>query len=513
MERSTALNKNLKPSCLQPPRGGGSAEYVPESDFFRLLILSIAGCGTLSATRVPWEAERPDGCQALFERLDAVVLEKGVHDAADAPVAGFPYLRANRFVASLAGGLSEPAAKTDWVQWMRELDLAARDKEIANLPDDAVRTLAASRDELAGRVAACSQTLYDADRVRPDFYEVLGPRVAVPDEYSNALRLAGLYPLVTIPEYKITERVRERFRAWYEMPYEKLPAEGTLRVYSPPQGTGRDAREVIAASRRNPLGIPRPSAGEARELAVRYAPVIIQDETAPYDRVGRIVWKGDELTVDGEKPAVYYYLSHARVKGEPVLQVNYAFWYPARAGRPGAAIEHGRLDGLTLRLSFDTRGTAVHDRSHEQLRLLPRLHPGEGPGGSGRSGATTKTTPSPPRGSRRSRRGNRPPYGSCRDGTRSRDFWRWRLRRKAFPMSCSPTRRWRAWPGGTAGSASIFDAEGIAKGSERVERFIFFPTGIPSIGSMRQRGHHAITLSGRTHFDEPGLFEHYFVFR
>ena len=185
---------------------------------------------------------------------------------------------------------------------------------------------------------------------------MLKPRVEVPDEYSNALRLAGLYPLVTIPEYKITERVRERFRAWYEMPYEKLPVEGTLRVYNPPQGTGRDAREVIAASRRNPLGIPRPSAGEARELALRYAPVIIQDEAAPYDRVGRIAWKGDELTVDGDKPAVYYYLSHARVKGEPVLQINYVFWYPARAGDRAPAIEHGRLDGLTLRLSFEPGG-------------------------------------------------------------------------------------------------------------------------------------------------------------
>ena len=86
--------------------------------------------------------------------------------------------------------------------------------------------------------------------------------------------------------------MRERFRAWYEMPYEKLPAEGTLRTYRPPPGPGRDAREVIAASRLNPLGIPRPSAGEARELALRYAPVIIQDETAPYDRVGRIAVEG-----------------------------------------------------------------------------------------------------------------------------------------------------------------------------------------------------------------------------
>ena len=62
-------------------------------------------------------------------------------------------------------------------------------------------------------------------------------------------------------------------------------------------------------------------------------------------------------------------------------------------------------------------------------------------------------------------------------------------------------------------SRSMFDAQGIAWGSERVERFIYFPTGIPSIGSMRQRGHHAITLSEQTHFDEPGLFEYYFEFK
>jgi hypothetical protein len=37
--------------------------------------------------------------------------------------------------------------------------------------------------------------------------------------------------------------------------------------------------------------------------------------------------------------------------------------------------------------------------------------------------------------------------------------------------------------------------------------------GIPSIGSMRQRGHHAILLSGRAHFDDPDLFNVNFIFR
>jgi len=512
MERSTLLNRKLNKSAWNPLWTQITGHGALRTIFSALLILSLAGCGTLSATRTPWEAQRPDGCRTFFETLDTVVLERGVRDAADATVPGFPYLRANRYVASLAGVLSEPAAKTAWTEWMRELDLAAREKEIANLPDDSVKTIAASRDALAGRARTCSQTLYDADRMRPDFLDVLIPRVAVPDEYSTALRLIGLYPLVTLPEYKITEGVRERFRAWYEMPYEKLPVEGTLRTYRPPQGPGRDAGEVIAASGRNPLGIPRPSAGEARDLAVRYAPVIIQDDTAPYDRVGRISWKADELTVDGEKPAVYYYLSHARAKNEPVLQVNYVFWYPARAGDQAPAIEHGRLDGLTLRLSFDAGG---------QLFMIDLMN---------NCGCYHVFIPAKDRVSKTIRRyyGNDPfaPQGlpeiaaGQSPAVRVLSGWHQVQRilalappREAIPYELLPYETLESLARAEGRKASIFDAEGIAKGSERVERFIFFPTGIPSIGSMRQRGHHAITLSGQTHFDEPDLFEHYFVFR
>jgi hypothetical protein len=60
---------------------------------------------------------------------------------------------------------------------------------------------------------------------------------------------------------------------------------------------------------------------------------------------------------------------------------------------------------------------------------------------------------------------------------------------------------------------SIFDAKGIAKGSERVERMILFSMGIPSVGSMREQNHHAIELIGRDHFDDPYLFDRSFIFK
>lgn len=510
MDRSTGLNKNLnRPACNPLPTGvrmGVSAKAF----FFVLLILPLAGCGTLSETRIPWE--RPGECVAFFERLDAAILGAGVRDAAQAHVEGFPYLRAGRFEASMAVRLAGAEAKAAWADGMRELDLAARKKEIANLPDGAVLQMAAGREALYERAASCSRDLFDLDRARPGFFEALSPRVIVPDEYSVALRALGLYPLVTIPEYRITERVRERFRAWYEMPYEKLPVDGALRVYRPPQAEGRDAAGVITASANNPLAILMPTTDEARELALRYAPILIQDEAAPYDRVGRVAWKGDSLIVDGEGPALYYYLSHARVKGEYVLQVNYVFWYPARAGDLAPVIEHGHLDGLTLRLSFDRTGGlfmidlmnncgCYHVFIPERARVaraIARYYPND---------------PFAPQWLPELGAGERHAFRILSGWHQVQRVLTLAPPREAIPYELIPYETLESLPAGSGRRVSIFDAQGIAKGSERVERFVFFPTGIPSIGSMRQRGHHAITLSERTHFDEPDLFEKYFEFR
>ena len=45
-----------------------------------------------------------------------------------------------------------------------------------------------------------------------------------------------------------------------------------------------------------------------------------------------------------------------------------------------------------------------------------------------------------------------------------------------------------------------------------MESLIFFPMGVTDIGSMRQRGHHAILFIGRAHFDDPDLFDRHFEF-
>ena len=62
------------------------------------------------------------------------------------------------------------------------------------------------------------------------------------------------------------------------------------------------------------------------------------------------------------------------------------------------------------------------------------------------------------------------------------------------------------------GTRSAYGPDGMVAGSERGERWFFWPMGIASAGQMRQWGHHATAFVGRRHFDDPLLFDTYFEF-
>jgi hypothetical protein len=63
-------------------------------------------------------------------------------------------------------------------------------------------------------------------------------------------------------------------------------------------------------------------------------------------------------------------------------------------------------------------------------------------------------------------------------------------------------------PGG--GRRSLYAQDAIVPGTERLERYIFWPMGIASAGAMRQWGNHATAFVGRRHFDDPFLLDRAF---
>ena len=491
------------------------------SIFLISFLLLLTGCASFTAQRISRSFERPEDCQSFLAAWDDRVNRSGVRDAASSPVPGFPYLRADRFLSFLREKIDTLEGREQWSRRMQKLDLEAREKEISNLPDHVVSSFplkqgtATTRGELFERVKSCTERLFQHDRTRPDFYGTLNPLVEVPDEYSFAMRAIGLYPLVAIPVAILTDASRKKIRSWYETNLEELPVDGRLRSFTPVTTFSLSQEEIqtiIDSSKKNPLGLPLPDENQGRKIVEYFAPVFVQDVAAPYDRVGRVAWSGDCPGVDQEKPTVYYYFSHAFLKARPILQINYVIWFSERAGERAPSIERGHLDGLTLRVSLDDQGKpfmvdvvndcgCYHLFAPEKERVgriiskplkfdpfvpqwLPDLLPGQRLGVRLNSG-----------------------WHQVQRLIAGADF------PEPIPYELVPYNVLEGLPHENGRRESIFDSNGIAKCSERVERFILFSMGIPKIGSMRQRGHHAIELIGRVQFDDPTLFDESFVFK
>jgi hypothetical protein len=477
----------------------------------------VAGSATLTGDAL---AAR---CERAYAALDRATADAGVGDAESSRIAGFGYLRANRLLASIAPPVDDAARFPAWVQELARLDAEARLVEIANLPVD--RT-AALRQELAADgfaplapaalIAGCADALGARDRATPAGRERLRAAAVVPDDYDDALRFFGAYPLAALPFAAGVRRLEEDTRAAYALPLSALPVRGRLERYAPravPPLAPAEVRAMLARASVNPLRIPAPDAIERDALLASFAPVLVVDELDADDRIGRPRWAtNDAIDVDTDHPVLFARTALTRFGDDVLLQLVYTAWFPAR--RPSHPLDPlaGRLDALVWRVTLAPDGVPLlYDSIHAcgcyqlffpterlALRALPR---------SLDEGALA---PQPPvvlpagtrielrieSGSHYLRRVGSAPGSAPGDA---------RLYGLAAEASL------RTLPRADGQTRSLYAPDGLVRGTERAERFVFWPMGIASAGAMRQWGRHATAFVGRRHFDEATLIERYFV--
>jgi len=487
---------------------------------FIIILFIFHGCATTGQRQPAVVGERPEEYQQFFTELDQVVDEYMVREASDFQVSGFPYLRTNRFLAIMKDRVNGDSQEI-WVEWMRQMDLKARKKEISNLPEDGVTELTSrlpdvsNRQELLAKVTDYSEQTLAFDRRQTDFYDAVKSAVYITGEYSMTMRTFGLYPLASIPVSYATKKQYNIFRDWHQTPLESLPVDGNITVFTPvmhPVYSGQDITAIFATSRRNLLGLPDLSSNEIKALVLAYAPVIEQDVTGTFDLFGKVKWKNRHVKIAFENPTVYYYITYSLFKGEPVVQLNYAFWYSGRWGENSPGIERGPLDGVTLRITFDPDGRPAmvdimnncgcyhfyvprKERVEKVLTSSDGLYP-----------FVPAWLPDE--------------FPRHRLGLRINSGWHQiqKVFAEAVPANTityelRPYDVLEAVPHAGNGTESVFSPEGIMKDSSRIEPYIFFSMGIPKVGYMRQRGHHAIKLVGRAHFTDPDLFDNNFIFK
>jgi hypothetical protein len=481
----------------------------------RLLAVAAAallvGCASLQAP-FSQHLESADGpvreCAEWFARLDAQAAEAHARDAQDARVAGFPYLRASRLLAAL-----RPLAESDeralqaLADRMRALDLEARRIEIMNLPSGQVPAVA----EAVARTQHCGRLLSEIDLGKPEARRALLERAQVPDDYSTLARALGVYAFSRLAFASGIRRQEAEMReAFAREP--AIPAVATLIRYAPPPPAQPLARARVAAilerSAINPLHIPEPGDPELAELLAAYAPsfeVVVQ---ADYDRPGALRWtrEGGMPRVDAADLAVYAHPAWTRYRDRVLLQLVYTVWFPERPPQQDGDILAGKLDGLVWRVTLAPDGEPlVYDSIHpcgcyHLFFPTPRAHPRPAPDDSEEWMFSPQAMPRVASGERPLVRVASATHYVERVGlVRGSDsLARYELRPYAALRSLQ-----RFGPG----RESAFGEDGLVAGSERAERYLFWPMGIASAGAMRQWGRHATAFVGRRHFDDADLIE------
>ena len=486
-----------------------------------LLVAALAGCATLErpfSDHLGSEAIAVRDCAAWFAALDEAVDHAGVRDGQEARIAGFPYLRANRFLSALKHRARTDAGMHAFALRLAALDYDARKAEIANLPDDQFRTLPAllatgSRGEAVARTRQCAHLLREIDVAKPEVRALLLARVEVPEDYSITMRVAGLYALTRYPAAAGVRRWESEVSAAFATaPDAKLP----MVRYAPPPAQPRSREAIarlLAASAANPLSVPEPAPQDLVDLLAAYAPSFEVEVAGDYDRFGQLRWLRERTTptVDAAEPVVYAHTSHTLYRGQALLQFVYTIWFPERPPRAAGDILAGVLDGLTWRVTIAPDGEPlVYDTIHpcgcyHMFFPTPRARVRPAPDDIEEWAFSPQQLPGVQAGER--------PVLRVASGTHY-------IERVSFVQGMDSVARYelrdyaelRSLQRLEGGSRSAFRPDGLIPGTERPERYLLWAMGIRSAGAMRQWGRHATAFVGRRHFDDPDLFEQRFEF-
>ena len=467
------------------------------------LAFALAGCATFDPYASPpmvGNLQRDDVvgyCARLFADIDRRIESLGVRDAEAQRIAGFPYLRIDRFNAALGQRATGAAQEQAWRARLQQLDEAARATELANAE--------LSIDDLP----RCRGLLDAADAAA---IEKLRASAQVPDNYNTGMRALGLYPLTRLPFAAGIARWHADTRSAFATPIEALPIQGRLQRYGPPHGVSK----LAPASHLDPLGVPVFSATQAAALFLRHAPLLEIDVAGGFDRIGALALDAnDQVIVDAAAPVVYTRLAHTLLGGLIHPQLVYTFWFSERPALSGSAFDllAGKLDGVVWRVTLDLAGEAlVYDSMHacgcyHLFFPTEKVMARDLPDTLDEALFVPQTVPSTRSGDKVVLRIESGTHYLQRVSMTSESA------AAAVTYQLRQERMLTTLPRRGVGSRSAYDQGGLIAGSERAERWFFWPMGIESAGQMRQWGHHATAFVGRRHFDDPLLLDAYFEVR
>ncbi len=475
-----------------------------------VLLLTLGACAAVQSPQFTHlqsgEAVIRD-CARWFEATDAAVEAAGVRDREAFMVAGFPYLRSTRFLAAFKPAAADLELRRSWMEQLQLSDLRARVAELRNLQTDHDIGNALETAQRCGRL------LMERDMANPAVPSLLSDRVPVADAYSDGLRVAGLYAVTRIPFARGVAQWHAEAKEMFEQSRNGAKPAHPVERYAPARALRYSRAEVagLLARADKALGLLRLSAEEEARLFSSYAPVFEVETTGEFDRPGALRWgDADHPVVDTRDPVVYQRLAYSRYGDRTLVQLVYTLWFGERPADKAFDILAGDLDGLVWRVTLAPDGEPlVFDTMHpcgcyHMFFPTPLAALQPAPDSDDEWAFIPLTLP----------RVQPDDRVRLRIATRSHYLVDVVLEATAGAVShhyeVRSENELRSLPLPGGGFRSTYGVDALVKGTERGERFLFWPMGIPSAGAMRQWGNHATAFLGRRHFDDADLIERRF---
>jgi hypothetical protein len=284
-------------------------------------------------------------------------------------------------------------------------------------------------------------------------------------------------------------------------------------------GAGVPGELIARSAARSRLALPVFTEEEAERLFAAHAPVFEIETGGDHDRFGMPEWERSGAPgVDVAQPVVFRRLAYTRNGSGVLVQLVYTIWFPGRPAASAFYLLSGRLDGVIWRVTLAPDGAPlVYDTIHpcgcyHMFFPTARAEPRPSPEPDIEWAFVPLRLPAVSAGERlvvRIASGDHYVVGVRRDGAGDPGSEAGTRAAQSYRMVDEEVLRTLPLPAG--GTRSLYGPDGLVAGTERAERFFFWPMGIPSAGQMRQWGRHATAFVGRRHFDDARLIEQRFL--
>ncbi len=458
-------------------------------------ILLLQGCSSYQT--------EPYACADSLAALDRL-LEKHVGTLHATRIKGHPALRSQRFTYSFieqADPSIEPATIVSAMQQSAQLGLRL---EWQNLnPTLQQQWLARyQQDDFADFANNClSKAKLHYSQASASSTAALLAQLTAEDDYSTAAKIFGLYPLSSqlFARAVVDEQdhLKQTWLAASQQPYSGFaPQQARLLV---PEELGLPLSDPLLLDSLGRIT----DAAQVERLLRWHAPQWLIEQADQNNLPGKPLWQQQHLAVDLSEALSYSKISYGRFKQQTTIQLNYILWFKQRPKLNNLDWVAGQHDALVFRIHLSPELNIIaYDSIHlcgcwytlmlpSQQSYIAAEQVGQEPVLMHRVKAA--------RNMRVSVSADTHQIVGLSPASLSDALFQQRYQLLPWQSLLSLPRG--------EGQSSVFDNNGYVFGSQRLERWFFWPMGVKQPGSLRRFGDHAISFIGERYFDQADLLQ------